>query len=309
MALPSTVMTLEIARRDARRQALSGLIDYAGLFPPASLDLVAAVKEYRAVRGSAESWLVGRFICPAHRLVEMAGELMTTMRAGEPAWSLVVTATPDDARVVSDFAAEMGRTARIDAVEVRLPEGASIETVAALVAAFDRLVYFEIPWDRPVAAPLEVVAAARESTGRALGAKIRCGGLTPEAFPPVAAVAEFLAGCARLDLPVKATAGLHHPIRHVDPTTGFTHHGFLNLLVAGVLAHEGAAVAVLAEVLAVEDATQFNMSPAGLVWRDFRFGAERIEAARRELFVGYGSCSIAEPVSDLTALGILPVAS
>ncbi|HEX5631332.1 MAG TPA: hypothetical protein VFY15_06715, partial [Acidimicrobiia bacterium] len=77
-------MTLEIARRDARRQALSGLIDYAGLFPPASLDLAAAVEEYRAIRGSAESWLVGRFICPADRLVELAGLLMTTMRPGEP---------------------------------------------------------------------------------------------------------------------------------------------------------------------------------------------------------------------------------
>ncbi|HEX5631433.1 MAG TPA: hypothetical protein VFY15_07220 [Acidimicrobiia bacterium] len=302
-------MTLEIARRDARRQALSGLIDYAGLFPPASLDLAAAVEEYRAIRDSADSWLVGRFICPADRLVELAGLLMTTMRPGEPSWSLVVTATPDDTRVVSDFAAEMGRAARIDAVEMRLPEGASVATVVGFVEGFNRLVYFEVPWNRPLAPPLEVLAAARESSGRALGAKIRCGGLTPDAFPPVSAVADFLAGCARLDLPVKATAGLHHPIRHVDPTTGFTHHGFLNLLIAGVLAHEGAPVGALAEVLAVEDAAQFHLSPAGLAWGELRFGAERIEAARRELFVGYGSCSIAEPVSDLTAMGILPVGS
>ncbi len=307
--IPSLAVTLEIARRDARREALSGLIDYAGLFPPASLDLAAAVEEYRAVRRGAEAWLVGRFICPAERLVDLAGLLMTTMPSGESSWSLVVTATPADTRVVSDFAAEMGRSVRIEAVEVRLPEGASVETVAALVDAFDRLVYFEIPWHRPVAAPLEMLAAARETTGRVLGAKIRCGGLTADAFPPVTAVAEFLAGCARLDMPVKATAGLHHPIRHLDPATGFTHHGFLNLLVAGLLAHEGAATAVLEEALAVEDAAQFSLSPAGLVWGGFRFGADRIDAARREFFVGYGSCSIAEPVSDLTALGILPVAS
>jgi hypothetical protein len=140
-----------------------------------------------------------------------------------------------------------------------------------------------------------------------LGAKIRCGGVTAEAFPPVAAVASFLLECARKDLPVKATAGLHHPIRHTDPVTGFRHHGFLNLLAAGALAHDGAPAAAVEAVLAEEDPAAFALSPSGLAWDGRVFGPERIGEVRRELFVGYGSCSIAEPVADLTALGILPV--
>ena len=305
--VPSTLVALEITRRDARRQALAGLIDYAGLFPPASLDLVTAVEEYRQVRTGPESWLVGRFICPASRLVDLAGVLMTTMRAGEPGWALVVTATADDVRVITDFAAEMGRSAHVDAVELPLPVGADLDRVLGLLSGFDRLLYFEVPWSAPVTAPLGLLVAAREASGRSLGAKIRCGGTTPEAFPPPVAVAEFLVECARLELPVKATAGLHHPIRHVDPVTGFHHHGFLNVLVAGTLAHDGATVDVVEEVLVEEDPAAFSLTPAGLGWNGRVFGPERLGDVRREFFVGYGSCSIAEPVADLTALGILPV--
>ena len=44
---------------------MDGLIDYAGLFPPASLDLTSALDEYGAYLPSADSWMLGRFIIPA----------------------------------------------------------------------------------------------------------------------------------------------------------------------------------------------------------------------------------------------------
>jgi len=298
---------LEITRRDARRQALAGLIDYAGLFPPASLELESAVAEYRAARTGADAWLVDRFICPAGRLVDLARVLVATMQPREAAWSLVVTATPEDVRLVSDFAAELGRSARIDVVEMKLPEGATSARLADLLATFDRVVFFEVPWQQSVGESLAVLAATRESSGRSLGAKLRCGGLTADSFPPVPVVAGFLAECARHRLPVKATAGLHHPLRHTDPVTGFTHHGFINLLAATALAHGGADVTTLADALNETEAAVFDLGPGGLSWRQHRFGADSLAAMRRDLFVGYGSCSIAEPVADLTTLGILPV--
>lgn len=298
---------LEITRRDARRQALAGLIDYAGLFPPASLDLEAAVAEYRAARDGNDAWLVDRFVCPAGRLVDLARVLMTTMRAGEAPWRVVVTAEGDDVRLVTDFSAEMGRSARIDAVEMKLPPGSTISSLDHLLTGFDRMVYFEVPWQEAVVEPLTLLAATRTASGRSLGAKLRCGGVTAAAFPPVAVVAGFLAECARHQLPVKATAGLHHPIRHTDPVTGFTHHGFLNLLAATALAHAGAPEDGIAAVLAETDGAAFDLGSGGLTWREHRFGADALAALRRDLFVGYGSCSIAEPVADLTDLGILPV--
>lgn len=298
---------LEVTRRDARRLALTGLIDYAGLFPPASLDLDSAVAEYRTARGGADAWLVHRFICPADRLIDLARALVTTMRRGEAAWSLVVTATPDDVRLVADFSAEMGRAARVDVVEVKLPGGATVASLSELVAAFNRVVFLEVPWQKSAAESLALLASTREASGRTIGAKLRCGGVTADAFPPVAVVAEFLRECARHRLPIKTTAGLHHPIRHTDPVTGFTHHGFLNLLAAAALAEGGAGLDDIGAALAETAPAAFHLDAGGLTWRAHRFGGDALTAMRRDLFVGYGSCSISEPVGDLSALGILPV--
>lgn len=301
-------MPLEITRRDARREALGGLIDYAGLFPPTALGMDEAVAGFRAARATASAWMAHRFICPADRLVDLARALITTMAAGEEAWPIVVTATPDDLRTVKDFAAEMGRAARVEVVEMRLPDDADEPAIGGLLAAFDKVVFFEVPWSGPVEECLGMLAAAREASGRALGAKIRCGGLVAEAFPPVEAVGGFLVACSRLALPVKATAGLHHPFRHLDPATGFTHHGFVNLLAAAGFAHRGDEVDRVAEVVAETDPDAFDLDAAGLRWREERLDAAALAATRGDLFVGYGSCSFDEPVEDLTALGVLPVA-
>lgn len=298
-------MPLEITRRDGRREALSGLIDYAGLFPPASLSMEEAVAEYRAARTGPHAWLVERFICPAGRLLELAGILSATMTGNEEPWSLVVTARATDAGLVEDFRAEMSGGADVLVIETVFPDGGDAGAVAGVLGTFDAVVFFEVPWQSDFVASLDVLAAVRESSGRALGAKIRCGGVTPAAFPSPEVLARFLAECRDRRIPVKATAGLHHPIRHVDPVTGFTHHGFLNLLAALALAYQGAQVSLLAEVLGDDDGTAFTLDVRGLSWRSHTVDAVALAGVRRELFAGYGSCSFDEPVTDLSALGML----
>ncbi len=49
---------------DALRPLLSGLIDYAGLFPPAAVSMADAVANYAAYRTSADAWALGRFVLP-----------------------------------------------------------------------------------------------------------------------------------------------------------------------------------------------------------------------------------------------------
>src|SRR5215204_7475357 len=58
----------------ATRALLSGLIDHAPLFPPASLPLDEALDDHRRARSSPHSWMVGRFVCPASRLGDLDGE-------------------------------------------------------------------------------------------------------------------------------------------------------------------------------------------------------------------------------------------
>jgi hypothetical protein len=253
--------------------------------------------------------MVERFICPANRLLELAGVLTTTMTEDEEPWSLVATARPADAGAIADFVAEMSGGADVEVVETVFPDGGSAAAVAGLIEEFGRVVYFEVPWRSSFTAALDVLVAARAESGRALGVKVRCGGVVAEAFPPPDLLASLLLACRDRRLPIKATAGLHHPFRHADAATGFIHHGFINLLAATALAHGGADLALLTEVLADTDPGDFSLEVRSLTWRQRQVDAVSLAAVRSELFVGYGSCSFDEPVTDLAALGMLPVAS
>src|SRR5689334_1162740 len=54
------------------RTLMAGLIDYAGLFPPAKLSMQAAAEAYARARMGEHAWVLGRFICPASRLAELS---------------------------------------------------------------------------------------------------------------------------------------------------------------------------------------------------------------------------------------------
>ena len=123
-----------------------------------------------------------------------------------------------------------------------------------------------------------------------LRAKVRCGGTV---LPSVPRLAEFVEACRRLEVPFKATAGLHHPVRQGDE------HGFLNLLAAAVFGDEE-------EALAEEDASAFRASAETFTWRDHSADTDQIARIRADLFVGFGSCSAQEPIDGLGELGLLP---
>jgi hypothetical protein len=264
---------------DARRALLERLIDHAALFPPASLDMPAAMAEDRRARASAEAWMLGRFICPASRLGELPDDA--------PALSVVLDGGEGDLETV----AAAGRD--VELVEARI-DPAWIPDTQALVR--EKLpgvqAYWELAPDRGLRG---AVAAVREAEA---GAKIRCGG---ETVPPIEAVAAFVAACRDAGVRFKATAGLHHPIRLGE------RHGFLNLLAAAVFAHaDGLGEEELARLLAEDDPAAFSVDAGGLSVHGRRAQAAAIGSARVELFVAYGSCSFAEPVEDLTTLGVLP---
>jgi hypothetical protein len=310
---------LDITRRDARVTALTGLIDYAGLFPPTSLGMDDAVAEYRAARAADHAWIVDRFICPVSRLEELAGLLVSTLSEGEEPWRIVATgaayvgrlgdALDVDVAAITAFDEELRGGASVEVVERPVTVGPDLaDELVEAVQRYRRMAFFEIPWSVPnLHDAIGEVAAARDRSGRMMGAKIRCGGIEAAAFPPPQVVASFLIGCRDHMVPVKATAGLHHPIRRTDPETGFTHHGFVNVLAAAALALDGVESSTLVDVLSDTDGASFRVDRAGVAGRDRRVGAATLAETRSRLFVGYGSCSIDEPIDDLSALGVLPV--
>jgi len=138
-----------------------------------------------------------------------------------------------------------------------------------------------------------------------LRAKIRTGGVTPEAFPAVPDIAKFLRACKAKGVAFKATAGLHHPVRCVKPLTyepdapTGTMHGFLNVfLAAAMLDH---AEAVLEE----KDPWAFSFDDEGVTWRDQSVSTAALTLLRRDFAISFGSCSFEEPIEDLRELGWL----
>jgi hypothetical protein len=56
------------------RALLEGLIDYAGLFPPAALSMQDAVRNYARYRDGEYAWALGKFIVPQERAKEVPRE-------------------------------------------------------------------------------------------------------------------------------------------------------------------------------------------------------------------------------------------
>jgi hypothetical protein len=201
----------------------------------------------------------------------------------------------------------------IGSLELALPKlqamretyDAAIGQFAAIRAqhGFDHVpAYVEIPRDERWIAQLPGALAALAR--HRLGAKLRCGGLSADAFPSVSEVTAFIRIASDDRVPFKATAGLHHPVRHLDPATGATQHGFLNLLCGALLANMEPAGAVEAAI-AEEDPSAFVFGAQAFSWREYKFAAGDIAQMREQKFAGYGSCSFAEPVDDLIELGVL----
>jgi hypothetical protein len=304
------------------RALLAGVIDYAGLFPPAKLPLDQAIRNYAEYRRGPDAWMLGRFVVPAGRLAEAAPLFAEAFASGPPAELTALLAGADDPdefvrrvdtdlQAVADFEARPRVRAVVGTLEVRLPP--SLQAAAGRWANLlsptgkSRLerVSFEAPSGEQGARAMIESLRAGERGGWA-GVKLRCGGLEASAFPPAEQVAFVLNACRAAALPLKFTAGLHHPFRRFDAGVGAAMHGFVNVFVAGVLAHARRLPSeALQRVLEDENPSHFSFSDAGLRWGDSSATAEEVTAARRDFVTSFGSCSFDEPRDDLRALGWL----
>ena len=302
-------MILEGNKLPAFHSLLASTVDYAGLFPPAKLDLEPALSVYRSARRSSESWMLGSFVIARSRLEELEAVVDGYLpEAGSgAAWSLSVVLDETDGDLVREFDELRARwQGRMLVASVEVPPKTPGE-IAALEARLpeDVVTFFEVPLDDSIDRRLEAVA------GCGAEAKIRTGGVVAKAFPSVPEVARFLLACKELGVPFKATAGLHHPLRGPQRIVPEQEamcwmHGFLNLTLAAVLLSTGTiADDELVEVLSESEATAFSFSHGRIVWRDREVTVEQIERSRRTFFSSFGSCSFDDPVQDLAALGLL----
>ncbi len=317
----------------ARRAFLDGLIDYAGLFPPAELALEPALDLYGRYRTGPDAWMLGRFLIPAARLADAepliagvegdAPVRFSVLGAARPAPAAPAPAgvPPDPAlawlsdaeaviAVARGFERRLHSRAVCDAFEFRLPVALALDPDAlagVLGALAPRLgdegrAAVEIPFLADAGTPEPAAYAIDEANGRlgrdAFAAKLRCGG---EGVPSPGALASALTAARRAGVPTKATAGLHHPLRHAT-ASGPDAPGFVNVFGGAILAavHDLAADD-LAEILDSRDPAEWTLGDT-LGWRSLSARPEQVETARARTALGYGSCSFDEPREDLRAL-------
>ena len=295
---------------DTLRSLLAGLIDYAGLFPPAGLGMPAATREYARQRASGDAWILGRFVVPVGRLDEMerAAEGFWLTTGGVP-WrlSVLTPGEPAEARRRIDAFQRIHvgpGHAVIDAIEHKVDDPAGVAPAMAAFAGLEA--YFEIPHQQD---PRPFMAALAEHGGLA---KIRTGGITADAFPTSTEVARFILAASAADIPFKATAGLHHPLRgeyrltYDDDSPSATMHGFLNVFLASAAVKAGGPGQEEVEALLEErEVGAFSFTDGAVHWRHHKIDAATIATARAGFSTSYGSCSFREPVADLRELKLL----
>jgi hypothetical protein len=324
------------------RALLNGIIDYAGMFPPAKLPLEHAFRNYLRYRQEVENWMLGRFVCPVPRLVELASLLQeveqpeaaipfSVLGTGGSSQEEFVANFKADLEAIANFGARFSHHLIVDTIEIRLPPDigdllaadrdnllfANVSEYAEWFGPKGLAVYYEIPmrpkWRDGIEGLVRIAATANDwrakqgfTRCRKVGVKLRCGGLEAAAFPRPEQVAFTINTCRDAGVALKFTAGLHHPIRHYDQSVQTKMHGFLNVFGAGVLAHaHGLSIEQVQEIIADEDPKSFSFTDGRFGWKQCTADTKEIASIRQKALISFGSCSFDEPRDDLRTLGLL----
>ena len=299
------------------RALLTHAIDYAGLFPPASLALGPALQNYANYIRTPDAWMLGPFILPVAEFAAAARELsqfdsdhllrISALGSKTDNSEAFQAALAGAMQSIASFQSTYGRVAVVEQFEMPLPANVSADTLKMIKATIDPAI--RTFWEAQAATAERAIKLIadnnRSHASGKLGFKLRTGGITANAFPSSAQIATVLMAAGTHQVPIKFTAGLHHPVRVFHESVQTKMHGFLNVLGAGVLALEHDwTEKQIAEMLDDEDPASFSFDDDSFGWRDSRVAAEQI-GDHRELVTSLGSCSFDEPREDLRALNLL----
>jgi hypothetical protein len=305
---------------------MTRLVDYAGLFPPAKLEMAKGVSDFYRHRRGSQAFALSRFICPVSRLGEWAraaeqylAEKRRTSNGELPpeTWhiSVLIDGQLEEQLAMIERFNDAWRSARpehknaqhavIDTVEIKVQTPQTIDTALDLLPE-DLFAFFEVPLD----GDFRGFGTALAGTGDA--AKLRTGGIVAEAIPSVERVADFIWTMHAANVPFKATAGLHHPLRGSYPLTYEPNapkavmHGFLNVFLAAAAINSRTLDAKgVIPLLSEQNAGEFKFTDDAAHWRDVNIPTGAIQEARENFAICFGSCSFDDPTEGLAKLGWL----
>ena len=296
------------------RALLNRSIDYAGMFPPCSLELGPSLKNQAEYVRSTDSWMLSTFVLPVAKFGD-AAELISQFDKHHPLRVSALAAKTENAK---DFFNELKNAAEVirsfqkqhvdlvSVIQLEMFAPADVDLAkfneASTIVADLKLQIF---WETPAESPPETIALLAGAKQPAFGYKLRTGGVTADAFPNSVQIARAVLASTKHHIPIKFTAGLHHPVRQFHEEVKTEMHGFLNVLGAGVLSaehHWGETQMI--EMLEDQRPDSFEFHDTVFAWRDWEITLDRIKA-RRKFVTSFGSCSFDEPREDLRGLDLL----
>jgi hypothetical protein len=288
------------------RALMAGAVDYAGLFPPAQLPLADALAEYRRALVGADAWMLGRFIVPAVQLPALADAVVRDAHDGR-GWTvsaIVREHMDEDAAAVQAFNQRAAHLhVRVDTIECRpsSPSGrGSSHGITWLAKTFSPAFTVHVEVGVGPTAPDDLRVVARHQ----LRAKVRTGGLAPDAFPAPASLVAFIESARDVAVPFKATAGLHHAMRGAYPLSdeigaqSATMHGFVNLMLATATVGERLPTTTAAALLTRTDPSALVFDDERVRWGDVELSIDAIGRMREAQCVSFGACSFREPADE-----------
>jgi len=275
-------------------------IDYAGMFPPCSLALEPALRNQAQYIRSDDAWMLNTFVLPVIQF-DSAKQLLPQFDPSHPLRVSALGPKTETTAAFRDALAEIEAAIRsLAAQDVDLPVLREARSIIGSLPAF---------WEAPAERAPETITLLAELNSDmdepTFGFKLRTGGVTPDAFPTSAQIARALVVPATHQVPIKFTAGLHHPLRQYREEVQTRMHGFLNVLGAAILAAEHKwNEKQTATMLEDENLKSFSFGDEFFAWREWKIDIKRLKG-RRKFVTSFGSCSFDEPREDLRMLGLL----
>ncbi|CAN5456140.1 hypothetical protein BH10BAC5_BH10BAC5_09990 [soil metagenome] len=325
--------------KDALKSFCKGLIDYAGLFPPASLDMEDSFKNFLEYSKSDDSEMLGKFICPASRLSELTAEIekykykkdskfqIAVLGSGGKNYELFFDNFYRDIRNILEFNKKNPVHFITNTYEVKLPAEFSNPIYRSRLKELIGYVNFifedELRYEMNVfyegfpnadsgflelfSDALKEYNTSKTDNGKVkAGIKMRTGGIEAAAFPASDEIAEILKAANDKQIPFKATAGLHHPIKKYNESVSSDMHGFINVFGAGLLLFSNDLNKEdLVNILNEKHPENFIFTETHFKWKNYEVSNSTILRGRENFMISYGSCSFDEPREDLRNLGLM----
>lgn len=318
------------------------LFDYAGLFPPAKLSLTQALSNFFKYQNHPYQTMLGKFILPIQKHMEY---LSLTKRHQESIPLSVILSSPSSVSMIDqtlqkdcqnlETIHDQSRISSIDSFEIVFSHEFYDQEELALQEHFQKIFAFlsnavekecdffcEIPYldNKTLNNFFSFVQKFNlQNQSNKISIKLRTGGVTPDLVPSAETLSSILFLLGKYKLPFKVTAGLHIPVPNYNKAVGTKMHGFLNVLLGGMLSflrsdtnpdfsHELVSQELLHSILEklhythlkVENSLIYVSTPNN-TQQKFIFTSDMVKNFRKKHFKGIGTCDFLEPIEYLNS--------